>query len=153
MPDNVPHSYTIATINLNGIHNQTKLQALASFVHSHDLDVVCMQEVVADDISIPGYTIVFNIDENRRGTAVATKNGIRLTQIRKSVDSRIICVLVENAVTVLNLYAPSGSNNRAARERFFSESVPFHLQGHAEVLILAGDCNAVTDAVDSTGSE
>ena len=137
------HSYIIGTININGVHNDTKIQALISFIYSNQLDIVCLQEVIAEDIIIPGFVMIFNVDENRRGTALAVRDGIKITNTLKSLDSRVICITIEDTVTILNLYAPSGSNNRAQREVFFSQTVPFYLQSHREFVVIAGDFNAV----------
>lgn len=146
------HSYTMATININGIQNNTKLLSLSAFIRMLDLDLVCMQEVSCENHDFPGYEAVYNIDERNRGTAVLVRNGISITDVHKSVDSRIISVTLQNTVTVVNIYAPSGSNNRNLREEFFNSTVPSHILHHAPYLIIAGDFNSVIDVRDATGS-
>lgn len=148
-------TYTFATINLNGISNTNKMNSLRSFVRSLDLDVIAMQEVVSSSICIPGYEMIVNINETERGTAIAVRNGIEVIRVQRSLDSRVICIdlgNVENRIRIINLYAPSGSNNRAVREDFFNRTVPFYLQNHPFHTIMLGDFNSVIDSNDATGS-
>lgn len=145
-------SYTLATINVNAIQNNTKLLSLSAFIRMLDLDVVCMQEVSCESFEFPGYQAIYNINERNRGTAILVRRGIRISGVHKSDDSRIISITLQNTVTVVNIYAPSGSNNRGLREDFFNSSIPPHVLHHAPYLIIAGDFNSVIDARDSTGS-
>lgn len=55
-------SYKIATINISNISNQTKVDALKSFIRSLELDIIFLQEVQSEEIQMPGYTIIFNVD-------------------------------------------------------------------------------------------
>lgn len=151
MDPSLDHSYTLATININAIQSQTKLAALSAFIRMLELDIVCLQEVASNNISVSGYDSIINIDERRRGTAVLVKNGIRVSQVRKSLDSRLICTTLENAVTIVNIYAPSGTNNRYVREDFFNRVVPQYILNTATYLIVTGDFNSITDARDATG--
>lgn len=147
-------SYTFATINLNGISNTTKINALRDFVYTLDLDIVALQEVVGDCISIPGYAMIMNIDETQRGTAIGVRNGIGVKQVHRSLDARVICIELgndENMIKIVNLYAPSGSNNRSARELFFNQTVPQFLLNHPAHVIMLGDFNSVIESRDATG--
>lgn len=152
MTSNNDQSYTFATINVNAIHNRTKLHSLSAFIRMLDLDVVCMQEVSCVNYEFPGYEAIYNVDERNRGTAILIRTGINVSNIQKSLDSRILTVTLQNAVTVINSYAPSGSNNRTAREDFFNRTLPTYMLQHAPFLIIAGDFNSVINACDSTGT-
>ncbi|EDS40485.1 pol-like protein [Culex quinquefasciatus] len=72
-------------------------------------DIICLQEVENEELTLPGYNIVFNVDHSRRGTAIALKDFIKFTHVEKSLDSRMITLRVLNT-TIANVYAPSGNN-------------------------------------------
>ncbi|XP_055632515.1 uncharacterized protein LOC129772990 [Toxorhynchites rutilus septentrionalis] len=143
-------SYNVATININTITNETKLNALRTFCRTMDLDIVFLQEVENEQLFIPGYNVVTNVDESRRGTAIALKEYIRFSHTEKSLNGRLIALRVENT-TLANIYAPSGTAMRAEREIFFNETLAFYLRHNTENLILAGDFNCVLRPCDSTG--
>ena len=52
--------------------------------------------------------------------------------------------------TICNIYAPSGSAQRAARENFFNETLPYYLRHRTTHVILAGDFNCVLRTRDSS---
>lgn len=145
------HSYNIGTININNITNDTKLNALRHFVRSQDLDIVFLQEIENETLSIPGYNSVCNVDHTRRGTAILLKNYIRYTHVEKSLDSRLISLRINDTITLCNIYAQSGSQHRASREAFFNNTVAYYLRNQGEYTIMSGDFNAVTHPKDSTG--
>ena len=135
-------SYNISSINIGTITNPTKLNALRTFINNHDLDIICLQEVENEQLSLPGYVVFFNVDHARRGTAIALKQHIRATHVERSLDSRILALRVQDT-TICNLYAPSGSAQRAARENLFRETLPYYLRHRTTHTILAGDFNCV----------
>lgn len=47
-------TYTFATVNLNGISNTTKINALKAFVYTLGLDIVAFHEVVGACFEYPG---------------------------------------------------------------------------------------------------
>lgn len=145
-------SYTLATINLNGISNANKINSLKSFIYALDLDIICMQEVINENLCIPGYQMLFNISETCRGTAIALRNGIEIINVFRSLDSRALCINLQHNVRILNIYAPSGSNNRSTRELFFNQDVPNYLQNHPTYTVLLGDFNSIVDPIDATGT-
>lgn len=145
-------SYNIGSINTNAISSQNKINSLCAFVRLLEYDIVLLQEVENSRLCIPGYNVITNVDEHKRGTAIALKSHIPFSNVQRSLDSRIITVKVGNSVTVCNCYAPSGSNCSVARENMFKRSLPFYLQNSAEHLIVGGDFNCVIKCKDSTGS-
>lgn len=152
MNSNLNSSYNIGSINTNAISNRNKLNSLYAFVRLLDYDIILLQEVENSKLSIPGFNVITNVDENKRGTAIALKSHIPFSNVQRSLDSRIITVKVGNFVTICNCYAPSGSNHNASRESMFKSSLPFYLQNSAEHLIIGGDFNCVVSCKDSTGS-
>ncbi|XP_055589819.1 uncharacterized protein LOC129742000 [Uranotaenia lowii] len=143
-------SYNIATLNINTITSTTKINALRTFAHVMDLDIIFLQEVENTELSLPGYTVLCNVDHTRRGTAIALKDHIRFSHVERSLDSRLIYARV-NKTTLCNVYAPSGSVHRAERERFFNYTIPYYLRHRTEHTILAGDFNSVIRPCDATG--
>lgn len=143
-------SYNVATININTIANETKLNALRTFCRTMDLDIVFLQEVENAQLAIPGYNVVTNVDHSRRGTAIALKEYIRFSHVEKSLDGRLIAVRVENT-TLANIYAPSGTALRAERERFFQNTIAFYLRHNTDHMMLAGDFNCVLRPCDASG--
>lgn len=103
-------SYKIATVNINAVRCDTKISALATFIRSGELDIVFLQEVARTNIDIPGYRIEYNVDERRRGTAIAFKSYFNCSRVNRSIDSRLISLCI-NGVTFINVYAPPGTQN------------------------------------------
>lgn len=144
-------SYNIGSLNINGIANDNKLNALRSFVYMMDLDVLMLQEV-HEHINISGFDTFSNIDLNKRGTAILVKSHIKTSHIQKSIDSRIISLKIENHTTICNIYAPSGSAQKALRERFFTDTVHYYINHGDARLIVGGDFNSVIDKKDANHS-
>lgn len=116
------------------------------------LDIVFLQEVHDDQLSIPGFNTITNIDHAKRGTAILLKQHIKYTHIERSLDSRILAVRIHESVTLCNVYAPSGTQHRAEREKLFNSTIAHYLRHNAHYTLLAGDFNAVIRSRDSTGS-
>lgn len=144
-------SYNIATININTITNTTKLEALRTFIRTLELDIVFLQEVENDKLQIPGFNVICNVDNTRRGTAIALRDHIRYTHVEKSLDGRIVTARVNN-VTLCCVYAHSGNQFRRERERLFNESLSYYLRHNTPHVILAGDFNCILRQCDGTGT-
>ncbi|XP_058456328.1 uncharacterized protein LOC131433751 [Malaya genurostris] len=144
------NSYNIATININTITNPTKTNALQTFVRMMDLDIIFLQEVENNQFNLQGYNVICNVDQSRRGTAIALKEHIQFSHVEKSLDGRLVTLRISNT-TLCNVYAPSGSAVRAERERFFNNSLAYYLRQSTEHVILAGDFNCVLRPCDATG--
>ncbi|XP_062557853.1 uncharacterized protein LOC134222706 [Armigeres subalbatus] len=142
-------SYNLASINIGTITNQTKLNALRTFISSQSLDIVCLQEVENEQLSLPGFIVFANVDHTRRGTAVAVKDHIHVSHVEKSLDSRLIALRLHDT-TICNVYAPSGTAQRAAREDFFNGTLAYYLRHRTANVIIAGDFNCVLRACDSS---
>lgn len=143
-------STNIGTININTITNPTKRNALRSFVRMMELDIVFLQEVENDQLTLPGYNVICNVDQARRGTAIALKEHIKYSHVERSLDGRLLALRVNNT-TLCNVYSPSGSVLRAKRERFFNNTIACYLRHRTEHIILGGDFNSVIRRSDATG--
>ena len=142
-------SYNVASINIGTITNPTKLNALRTFINSHWLDIMCLQEVENEQLSLPGFIVYCNVDHMRRGTAIALKEHIQATHVERSLDGRLIALRV-HYTTICNIYAPSGSSLHAAREEFSNLMLSFYLRHHTQRVILASDFNCVLRICDSS---
>lgn len=145
------HSYRIATININNITNQTKISALYNFIKQQDADIIFLQEVENDKLNLPGYNVVSNIDVARRGTAIALKHHIQFSNVERSLNSRLIALRVNESITLVNVYAHSGSQNRTQREELFNFTLSHYLRHNTQHIILGGDFNSVIRPCDATG--
>lgn len=135
---------------MNTITNQTKLDALSTFIRTTELDIVFLQEIENDQLSLPGFSIIANVDHSRRGTAIALKDHIPFSHVERSLDGRLVSVRVHNTVLCC-VYAPSGTAFRTQRENFFNSTLAFYLRHPTEHVILAGDFNCVLRQCDATG--
>lgn len=144
-------SYKIATININAVRCDTKINALASFIRSAELDVIFLQEVARTNIDLPGFRIEYNVDERRRGTAIAIRIYFNCNRIDRSFDSRLISLSI-NGVTFINVYAPPGTQNRTARENFYKETLPHYYHHASDTVVIGGDFNSVVNLKDATGT-
>lgn len=135
-------SYNLAFININNITNPTKIDALQTFLRTLELDIVYLQEGENDQLTLPGYNVVCNVDQARRGTAIALKDHIQFSHLESSLYGRHIAVKVQNTA-LCNIYAPSGTTFRAERLRFFNGTIACYLRYNTQHVILAGDFNCV----------
>lgn len=144
-------SYNIATVNINTITNATKLESLRTFIRTLELDIVFLQEVENENLQIPGFNVICNVDNMRRGTAIALRDYIHYTHVEKSLDGRLITARVNN-VTLCCVYAHSGSQMRNDRERFFNDTLSYYLRHNTPHMILAGDFNCILRQCDGTST-
>ncbi|XP_062538168.1 uncharacterized protein LOC134206463 [Armigeres subalbatus] len=144
------HNYNIGTINVSTITNATKLNAFRTFIRTMELDIIFIQEIDNEQISLPVFNVIANVDNSRRGTAIALRDHIKFSHVEKSLDDRLVAVHVHDT-TLCCVYAPSGTAYRAHRERFFNNTLAFYLRHRTEHVILAGDFNCVLRQCDGTG--
>ena len=114
------------------------------------LDIVFMQEVENEQLTLPGFNVIANVDHSRRGTAIALKDHIQFSHVERTLDGRLITARVNNT-TLCCIYAPSGTAFRAQRERFFNDTIAYYLRHRTEHIVLAGDFNCVLRPCDATG--
>lgn len=140
------------TLNICGISNAKKIKILEKFLRTNDIDIAFLQEVVCEEVgSFSSYNAYNNVGSAGRGCCILTRHGLELQDVEKEPGGRIVKGVL-NGVTVLNLYAPSGTHNRAARATFFTEDVPYFLRQAKDNFIMAGDFNCILRAIDSTGA-
>ena len=75
--------YIIASLNIYGIANDTRIRMLEVFLWTNDIDIAMLQEVTGPQLdSICRYTKHVNIGTERRGTAILARDGLILTDVR-----------------------------------------------------------------------
>jgi exonuclease III len=56
------YTYRIATLNINGIAAKLRIRMLEEFLHAHDIDFLCVQELTNANIQeVRNYTAHLNI--------------------------------------------------------------------------------------------
>jgi exonuclease III len=86
--------YKEATLNINGITQQTRLKMLEDFLMRHDIDLTLLQEVKCPQLDILSrYAKNINIGSGPRGTALLAKHGITLTNVKKLPTGRGIAAM------------------------------------------------------------
>jgi hypothetical protein len=96
-----------------------------------------------------GYKAIMNIGTNERGTAIIHRDGIQLDNIRRLPSGRGVVANLDD-VTIINIYAPSGTARKAEREEFYNTELIELLPVSPRKLILAGDFNCIIDDSEST---
>jgi exodeoxyribonuclease III len=156
--------FRITTLNANGIRSATR-KGLTRWLERSKPDVVCLQEVKADECDIPeqshpdGMHTYFHCASRRgyAGTALYTRRRPRAIQLgfgSKEFDAEGRYVEARfRDVTVISVYFPSGSSGphrQEAKYRFLAEFLP-----HLELLarsgrefILCGDINIAHREID-----
>ena len=145
------HTYTVATLNINGIANHTRIKMLEDFLWTHDIDIAFSQEVTCPHLdSVRRYTKHMNVGVGKRGTAILAKDGVMLTDIRCLLSGRDITARY-NGICLINTYAPSGSEKKQERESFYNTDLRYLLPGYHTNIILAGDFKCMLSHSDETG--
>jgi exonuclease III len=141
----------IATLNINGIHTRNRVAMLHVFLRYQDIDVLFLQEVTHPGLSdLPGYVTYTNVGSTMKGTAFVTRNELQLTNITKLPSGRGMAANCMG-ITLIKVYAPSGTAKQAERENFYNTELVHLLRNVPENLILGGDYNCVLEAADATG--
>jgi exonuclease III len=147
----MPRIYKIITLNIHGIESDTKHRMLEELLKRQEIDIALYQEVTNHKINnIQGYHTYINIGSEKRGTAIAMKEGTHSSDIGRIPTGRGIAAKIED--TWLNIYAPSGTTRKAEREQFFNTEVTYIIPATHERIILAGDVNCTMYPTDCTGT-
>ena len=146
------HVIRIATININGLRNATRIAMLTDYIRAHDLDIILLQEIMTPgSLDAPGYTVYSNVGSDMRGTAIMARRNLQITNIERIPSGRAMAITCYG-IRIINIYAPSGTARKADRERFYNEELPMLLSTHTEPMLVGGDFNCVLSPIDSTGT-
>ena len=97
-----------------------------------------------------GYTTKYNLGANRRGTAIVAKDGINLENIIMNPSGHAMAAKLRD-IWIINVYAPSRTEMKQERERFFNSELPYLLTGETGHILLSGDFNCILEASNTTG--
>ena len=156
---------TTATINICGLNERNKQMQVKMLVDQYRIDVLYIQEHNIRDLSRVKYLedyfeIIMNMPTIFKGGTcflLNKKSNISVLYTEKDDNGSILFAKVRyngTDLSLLNIYAPSGSGKKRERENLFSDEILYYLRNNSSNLILAGDYNCVISGRDvSTGNE
>jgi len=152
----------IATWNVNSL--RVRLPHVLQWLQSEKPDVLALQETKLQDVDFPeaairdsGYHVAYSGQKTYNGVALLSKTEPR--QVIKAlagindVQKRVLCAEIEN-VTVLNLYAPNGSEVGSEKYLYklewFKHLIPFvrSLRERSLYTVVLGDLNIAPEDRD-----
>ena len=124
---------------------------LEDFMRKQEIDNYILQEVTQPMFdTFRGDAAYTNIGTTRRGTAILTREHMPLTNIVRLPTGRVMAAEIQ-AVWLVNIYAPSGTERRQEREGFFDTDLPYLLWAIPTTMIVGGDFNCLLAKMDATG--
>jgi exonuclease III len=144
-------TFKIATFNIAKSSTFNKLAILKDFIKQKDIDIMCLTEISATDITIPNFCYIKNFDPiTKVGVALLYRYDIPISEVHKHPSGRILRCNINGYVLIV-VYSPSGNDNKHKRTMFFHNELAFELQScHRHEIILLGDMNSTIDETDST---
>ena len=119
-------TYNIYSLNV-GMNNS--LAGLVTLIESENLDIILLQEVRLTSVQIEkqiiGFNAVSNIDPHnvmQPGTALVWRRELPVEEVI-SVSTCRLQIAKLGSYRLFNCYAPSGSNKKSERAKFFSQDV------------------------------
>ena len=155
----------ITTLNLNGIRSACR-KGLAKWLELHQPDVLCVQELKAQDSdldeqmrNLSGMQGSFHFAQKKgySGVAVYTRKKVKAIRIgfgSAEFDAEGRYVEIDlGKVTVISLYLPSGSSGperQEAKFRFLAQFYPHlkQLKASGREIVLCGDINIAHHEID-----
>ena len=142
--------YKLATLNIQGISSETRLQMLNQFLHVQGIHIALLQEITMHQLyGMSQYNVYMNRGTEGRGTAILTKEDLEVKNILRLPTGRGMAAEI-NGTWIINIHAPSGAGKRTEREHFFTHEVTALMPPVRREIILAGDFNAIIDKYDNT---
>ena len=153
----------INTLNINGLNTERKQQMLINYMEYNKIDIMLLQEHNIREMGKINkelnekYQIIINpAIQHKGGTAILLnrKLDLMIKNYEMSADSRIISAIIEisnKPLHIVNIYAPSGSNN-SDRDEFFKVNLTYYLRNNIDNTIIGGDFNCVTSSRDSSSN-
>lgn len=139
-----------AICNMNGAKIDAKFSLLSNFLFEKDVDFLMLQEVSVDVIlNCKNYIDICNTGEKNRGTGFLIRKGLSHSQLTLGVSGRASSLIFEN-VNTINIYAPSGTDEKTERNKFFKNDIAKHLiKNGVQFSLAGGDFNCVLDPKDN----
>ena len=125
---------------------------LENFLRAWDIDILLVQEVTKQVLrEFRGYSTLYNIGTNGRGTAIIAREGTTLENLTRIPPGRAIAANFKDC-WIINFYAPSETARRQDREIFYSCELPHVLSQASRNVLMAGDFNCTLEQGDSAGA-
>ena len=142
----------IFSSNLNTCRDAKTRSGIMDVLKRHSPDIWLMQEVNVSTeelqslVQNSNYNAICNIlpeNENSRGTAILWKNTLEVKNVYTIEECRVQTAKI-GALNLVNVYAPSGNDNKLARREFFGQTVMHSYRSFNPSLpIMGGDMNCV----------
>ena len=142
------------------MNRKIKQLQLIDYMKMNKIDILLLQEhniryknkLCNELLDLYHVTINLSIAQ-KGGTAIIINKKLPVEIINQelSADSRITSIkirLYSQVLKIINIYAPSGSDNRE-RDEIFQNDLLFYLRNYINNTILAGDWNCITLNRDS----
>ena len=150
--------YPLKIITLN-VGNSLVLGGLLSILKLENPDIVLLQEITVTSgqlklfVAKHGYNAEANtdlLDITRLGTGLVWRHDVPVSEVTSIVECRAQLAKI-GSLSILNLYAPSGGNNKTARRNFYGQDIFRLIRGtsSASFPILGGDFNSIISASDT----
>ena len=154
----MPTKLKIFSSNLNTCRNIRTRTGILDYLQTHKPDIWLMQEVNISTEELNtlvdkfGYRANCNVqieNENSRGTAFVWSKSLELRNILTIEECRIQTATIGN-LNLMNIYAPSGSENKFARREMFGQNVMrLYQSSFPNLPLTGGDYNCVLNAIDT----
>lgn len=143
----------VASINIRAIRSPDRVRHLLQVCLNNSFDVVGLQEVAFTESSIleQHYYLLSNVGPRRLGTAVLVRRGLNYKRELLDPEGRLISIDV-GPVTVINIYAPSGTRTKEERNEFLRKTIPAYASTSKLPVILMGDFNCVETSADRSNN-
>ena len=143
----------IQTLNVN---RSALLAGLLDILRDDQPDLVCLQEVTqgTQELSLLvrrfGYAAVASLreDTGAGGVAVVYKVALPVQEVQELAPGHLQLIKTD-IINIINIYAPSGNNNRDQRRTFFGDILLRNLRLRNNLPILIGDFNCVIHRNDT----
>ena len=157
-------SFILISLNLACIRDLKSKAGLVDILKTYTPDVCLLQEVNIGTVDMNtivnkyGYSSECNIDvtnENSRGTAFVWRDGLPISDINIIEPCRLQSATL-GGFSLLNIYAPSGRNNRYERRELYDGPVMRAVRSltvRDVPPILAGDHNCIDHNRDATNNQ
>ena len=162
---NIITGLVIISININGMNEVGKQNQIINFMKYNNVDILLIQEhnirgpgKICKDLSEFCFISLNYANCHKGGTAILINKKLpfKLLSEEKSGDSRIISMkikLYDQMIHLINIYAHSGKEKTADRDRLFNNDLLYYLRNSLQNTLIGGDWNCVLSERDSTSEE
>ena len=147
----------IININASRIGTENRVLSLLQFLDIYKPHIVCIQEIdviTGTKVFSNNFQVMSNFDHtgnNFIGMLTLIRKGVKVKETLIGLNGRILGVKLQG-IQVWNVYPPSGTEYRNAREIFFREDLSdlmMNWKDHTKFIIQAGDHNCTHRLEDS----